>query len=168
MEMKKSFSKWKQFYEKYKYVGLVLLLGCFFMLIPLDVFDKTEEIQAVDYSFPASSMEEELEKTLSMIKGAGKVKVLLTQKTGQQIIYQSDEDKTVGGENSSTRVNTVVITDAQRNQAGLVKQTNPPQFLGAMVVCDGADNASVRLAVVDAVCKLTGLGADSICVLKMK
>jgi stage III sporulation protein AG len=63
---------------------------------------------------------------------------------------------------------TVIITDAQRAQQGLVKQVNPPVYLGAVVVCQGADRASVRLAIVEAVANATGLGADKISVLKMK
>jgi stage III sporulation protein AG len=43
-----------------------------------------------------------------------------------------------------------------------------PQYLGAIVVCQGADRSDVRLAIVEAVSALTGLGADKISVLKMK
>jgi hypothetical protein len=41
-------------------------------------------------------------------------------------------------------------------------------YQGAVVLCQGAADAAVRLAVVEAVSKATGLGADKICVLKMK
>ena len=39
---------------------------------------------------------------------------------------------------------------------------------GAVVVCDGADTASVRLYVTNAVMSYTGLGSDRISVIKMK
>lgn len=39
---------------------------------------------------------------------------------------------------------------------------------GAVVVCDGADLATVRLDVTDAVMSYTGLGSDKISVMKMK
>ena len=39
---------------------------------------------------------------------------------------------------------------------------------GAIVVCDGAENALVRLSVTDAVMSYTGFGSDKICVSKMK
>jgi len=39
---------------------------------------------------------------------------------------------------------------------------------GALVVCDGAERASVRLAVTQAVSSLTGLGSNKIAVVKMK
>ena len=40
--------------------------------------------------------------------------------------------------------------------------------MGAVVVCDGADSAVVRLEVTDAVMAYTGLGGDKISVMKMK
>lgn len=47
-------------------------------------------------------------------------------------------------------------------------QQRNPVYQGALIVCSGAGSASVRLAVVDAVADLTGLGADQISVIKMK
>jgi stage III sporulation protein AG len=40
--------------------------------------------------------------------------------------------------------------------------------MGAIVVCQGGDQPTVRLAILDAVSKVTGLGADKISILKMK
>lgn len=39
---------------------------------------------------------------------------------------------------------------------------------GAVIVCDGADSAAVRLYVTDAVTAYTGFGSDKISVMKMK
>ena len=43
-----------------------------------------------------------------------------------------------------------------------------PQFQGALIVSEGADNAAVRWNIVSAVSSLTGLGTDKITVVKMK
>ena len=43
-----------------------------------------------------------------------------------------------------------------------------PQFQGALIVSEGADNAQVRWSIVCAVSALTGLGSDKITVVKMK
>jgi stage III sporulation protein AG len=40
--------------------------------------------------------------------------------------------------------------------------------MGAVVIAQGADDPSIKLAIVDAVTKATGLGANKISVLKMK
>ena len=49
-----------------------------------------------------------------------------------------------------------------------VQQVLPESYRGAIVVCQGADSPAVKLAIVEAVSRATGLGADSISVLKMK
>ena len=63
---------------------------------------------------------------------------------------------------------TVIITGSDRSQQGLICQQIPPQYLGAVIVCQGADKAAVRLALVEAVSDATGLSTDAITVLKMK
>ena len=45
-------------------------------------------------------------------------------------------------------------------------KTVSPQYLGAVVVCDGADSPQVQLAVTQAVAQFTGLSTDRISVLK--
>jgi stage III sporulation protein AG len=49
-----------------------------------------------------------------------------------------------------------------------VRQVIPPKYQGAIIVCQGAEKATVRLQVVEAVVNVTGLTADKITVLKMK
>ena len=60
------------------------------------------------------------------------------------------------------------MTDNQRAESGLVCQRFPPIYKGAIIVAEGGDLASVKLAIVDAVSDATGLGADKISVLKME
>ena len=66
------------------------------------------------------------------------------------------------------RKSTVLISGDNRAENGLLRQRNPPVYLGAIVLCQGADKASIRLAIVEAVTDATGLGSDRITVLKMK
>ena len=63
---------------------------------------------------------------------------------------------------------TVILSDSGRNQSGLIKQINPPKYLGAIILCQGADSASVKLALMEAVSNATGLTTDRISVMKMK
>ncbi len=107
-------------------------------------------------------MEERLETILSGIAGAGTVQVLLTEETGGQTLYQTD----VQSDDTRRTEDTVLVEDAARTETGLVRQTLAPKYRGAVVLCDGADNSSVKLAIVEAVGCVTGLGADRICVLK--
>ena len=154
--------------KKYKYALLVLILGLLLMLLPNSGKQKTAQPDSVEpTNQTCESIDRRLEEILSKIQGAGKVQVMLTVKSGEEILYQTDQ-KVSSGSNGTSQWDTVIITDADRAESGLVTQVIPPTYQGAIIVCEGADKASVRLAVVEAVSKVTGLGADHISVLKMK
>lgn len=156
------------FLKKYRYVALVLAIGLVLMMIPgkKDTNEEVPQTAAPEEKEP--SVSEQLASLLSQIDGAGRVQVMLTIAAGEETVYQTDQDISTGNETGSTSWDTVTVTDAQRNQSGLIRQVNPPSYLGAIVVCQGADSPAVRLAIVEAVSKVTGLGTDRISVLKMK
>ena len=143
----------KTIWVKYRYVLLVAAVGLALMLLP---GGGTEEAPPTEAQTAEETLEDRLEEILSRIQGAGEVAVLLTQAQGAEIFYQTEEEKTV------------IVTGADRSQSGLVRTTHPPVYLGAVVVCRGADSPAVRLEVVEAVAKATGLGTDRITVLKME
>ena len=113
-------------------------------------------------------MEDKLSALLSKVQGAGDVEVILTIAAGEEVIYQTNDDNSESDTSTSQNINTVTITDAERNQTGLIKQVRSEVYQGAIVVCRGADDPTVRLAIVDAVCRITGLGSNCISILKMK
>ncbi len=150
--------------KKYRYALLILFLGLVLLLIPGTKKETPLEEPKAQETVATPNLAEQLEQILSKIEGAGQVSVMLSVKNGEQILFQEDKDS--GGD--SIRQDTVIVTGADREQSGLVQQVNPPTYLGAIVVCKGADRAQVRLAIVEAVSRVTGLGADQISVLKMK
>lgn len=158
--------KAKVLFDKYKYVALVLLLGVFLMMLP----GSKEEDEPVNINEPQQQcdLSSELENILSNIEGVGRVDVLLTQSKGAETIYQTDEDRNISSDSESIRTETVIISGTDRGEYGLVRQENPPGYRGALIVCEGADRPSVRLAVVEAVASITGIPSDRITVLKMK
>lgn len=152
------------FLKKYKYVVLVLLAGMLLLMLPDE--EEKKEIPA-----PVSkeiTLQESLERILGQISGAGEVSVLLTQSAGEETIYQTDENTSTQESGNSSHSQTVLVSGSGREETGLVRKVKAPTYLGAVVVCQGADNASVRLAVVEAVRSATGLSTDRISVLKMK
>ena len=84
---------------------------------------------------------------------------MLTLADGGEAVYQVDETVRDGGREEQT-----VLAD----KAPVLVQTRQPRFQGAVVVCEGADRAAVKLAVTEAVASLTGLGSGKIAVVKMK
>lgn len=154
--------------KKYKYAVIVLLLGVTLMLVPIGKHEKTVQQTSVEQIKEDVDITKALEQILCQISGAGEVRVLLTVATSEETVYQTDNKLSQSEENSNTQIDTVTVTDADRNERGLIKQMISPVYRGAIVVCQGADSAQVRLAIVEAVAKVTGLSSDRISVLKMK
>lgn len=152
--------------KEYRYVLLVLALGIVFMLLPQGGSEKKEEaVPQEQVVISEVTLQEKLEEILSQVQGAGKVRVLLSEAEGKEIQYQTDEEER---SQDSYQRDTVILSDSGRNQSGLIKQINPPKYLGAIILCQGADSASVKLALMEAVSNATGLTTDRISVMKMK
>lgn len=152
--------------SKYRYVILILVIGLVLMMIPFGK-EAEHEIQTSVTKQEETDLSEQLTQILSQIQGAGKVSVMLTVKTGQNTVYQSNEDIT-SGDNGSIRQDTVIVTDENRVESGLIQRVIAPEYRGAIIVCEGADKPEVRLHIIEAVASVTGLGTDKISVLKMK
>lgn len=168
MDASKTLKKISTLATKYKYAIAILLLGVGLMLIPKQE-EKAESVQQPIISAQESvSVESQLAEILSQIKGAGRVEVMLTVKEGELTLYHTDTNtsQTDGSENTTN--DTVIISDKNRAQSALIRQVYGPKYQGAIVLCAGASDPSVRLAIVDAVSKITGLGADKISVLELK
>ena len=147
--------------KRYRYVAVILLAGIFLMLIPTPSEQESTPEKA---EIKQPDLQESLADILSLIQGAGEVKVLLTEKNGAMSHYQTNESVSA----DTHRADTVVLSDSSRDEAGLIKQINPPIYRGAVILCQGADNVNIRLAIVEAVKSATGLTSDRITVLKMK
>lgn len=168
MGIKNIVDKISELLKKYRYAILVLAIGLILMSIPAGS-KKTISNEKTPVAIETEpSVNEQLESVLSQIDGAGRVEVMLTIQCGEEKIYQTNQDVTVSGDSNSSRIDTVIVTDANRNQTGVIKQINPASYKGAIIVCQGAESPSVRLAIIDAVSKITSLRTDQICVLKMK
>lgn len=167
MELNIILNKLKEALLKYKYALIILLIGISFLLIPERRVEQTQqpEESTMETNYLSS---ESISAILQSVEGAGQVRVLLSVASGEEILYQADQDSSVSDDNHSTKTETVILMDTNRVESGLIKQINPPQYLGAIVVCQGADNPTVKLAITQAVSKIVGLSSDKICVLKMK
>lgn len=169
MDIKRLLGKTIEWVKKYRYALLVLAIGLVMMVIPNnDQLNATQDPEMTNEIVAEDTLEDKLTSILSQVQGAGEVQVILSIAAGKETIYQTDENTNTDSDSNNLDKDTVTITDADRNQFGLVRQVNPAVYQGAVVICEGADNPSVKLALIDAVSKLTGLGANCIAVLKMK
>ena len=155
--------KISQIGSKYKYVFVIVLVGILLMSIPQKHDEQPETPNPVQQ--PDQKLSEKLEQILSQMEGVGKAQVLLTESDSARTVYQTNEQKSADG---SVRGETVIVSDGSRGEGGLITSVTPPAYLGAIVVCQGADRPSVQLAVIQAVSNVTGISTDRITVVKMK
>lgn len=168
MEIKALQSKVQSLFQKYKYAFIIFIVGILLMIVPGNLLGSEDRGEVREVVAQSSSVQQELEEILSYIEGAGTVRVMLKELSGEETIYEVNEDISVSDSSSDTKIDVITITDQNRNEHGLIKQVNPPKYQGAVILCQGGDDPSVKLAITDAVSKITGLGADKIAVLKMK
>lgn len=156
------------FLKKYKWALAVLMAGLVLMMIPSEETKEKEKTASANHRMQEVTFEQELENILSVLEGAGKVKVLLSTASGSYTHYQTDEDQSKDQTSQDKRSETVIITGSDRTETGLIQRVDAPIYRGAVILCQGADRPAVKLAVVDAVSKVTGLTSDKISVWKMK
>lgn len=156
--------------KQYRYVLLILAAGIILMLLPGKETKSADEIPAEEPEQQQTQQitSDQLAQILMQIKGVGKAEVLLTCASGETTVYQSNLQNSTSDSSTSSQSDTVILTDGSRGEHGMVTQVLAPEYLGAVVVCQGADDPTVKLAVADAVGKATGLGANCISVLRMK
>ena len=159
--------KVKGWLSRYRYVLLVVGLGILMMLIPTGSRQESQSELPPEPLTEERFVDEELADILSQIKGVGRVRVMLTEATAAETVYQTDRDSTESADSTTLRTETVIISVGNSDN-GLVRTITPPTYLGAIIVCQGGDNPSVRLAVAQAVSVVTGISMDRITVLKMK
>ena len=166
--------RWKEILEKllallqkYKLVLLVLAAGLVLMLWPQG--GQTQPAAARGgaeggAAFDLEALESRMEKVLSKIDGAGGVSLVLTVKSGTEQVYATDVDYSEDGERREESATTVLVSTGSGTEEVAVVRQIYPTFQGALVVCDGGNDPTVRLLITQAVAALTGLRSDKITV----
>ncbi len=129
-----------------------------------------------DLTVPVFSLEAEEEKIanlLSKIEGAGQVEVVLTLKSSTEQELAIDEERQYsrseesGTYEESISSSIVLASTGSGTDAPVTIKYIYPEYMGALVVSEGADSAAVQLQLVQAISALTGLSSDKITIAKM-
>ena len=159
----------------HKYVLVVLLVGLALLLIPTrDVLDgpAAGDPEPESDRSEAEELEVKLSAILSLVDGAGEVRVMLTQMTGGEQVFAADSQssgtRTDTEESYEERQDAVIISTGSGTSATVPVKYIYPEFRGAIVVAEGADSANLRLTLTEAVAAVTGLPMSSIQVIKMR
>ena len=149
---------------KGKIAILLAAVGVLIMLIPTG--GRSEEYASkdiVEQDNEVLNTEKRMAEILSEIDGAGTVSVMLTERNDGRIEYQVNSDSLKDGDRAEHRKETVFVASEP-----LICSKVYPEYRGAVVISEGADNPDVCLELVKAVCALTGLTSDKVSVVKMK
>ena len=117
-------------------------------------------------------LEQRLMDTLSCVRGAGKVKVMITYDTGSEIVPAMNMDVTssvsVSGENQTRTESSSPVTTYQNGEnEAIVLMEKEPTIRGVIVVAQGAADISVKLKLQAAVQAVLGVDAQKVEVLEM-
>lgn len=141
------------------FVPLILAIGALLLLLPTNTDSEAPTVPIEnEISAPTFSVESEetrLEGILGNITGVGKVNVLLSLKNTatRSIISSLDE--------------AIIISSGSGKEEVVDKGYEYPSYLGAIVVCEGGNNANLKLEITSAVSAYTGLSMSKIIILEM-
>lgn len=165
--------------RKYKFFILVLMVGILFLAAGSGGNEKTAAQKEVtsQASFDLAAFEKNLGEKLTLIDGAGRVEIMLSLASGEESVFASDVKEASqysenGGDITSDSENyersTTIVSSGSYGQEPVLLKTVYPEFKGAVVICDGADNSKVCLKITEAVTALCGISSDNISINKMK
>lgn len=160
--------------DRYKAVLLVLAAGVLLLLSggrdkPADIEIAAQDVPpAAADGFDLSDFQNQLERQLAAIDGAGRVSLLLSLDETEEAVYVVDTRTTTNGADSQSEERSLaVLSDGSYGETPVTVKHRLPSFRGAVVLCDGADSDAVRLSVTQAVTVACDMGADKVSVLKM-
>ena len=125
------------------------------------------------------ALEKELRSILSMVDGAGEVRVMITLEHSSELVLEKDEkslqkqttedSSNVGktGREASKELSTVYQEDEHGKTPFVVKQVYP-RIEGVIVLAQGVGHGTVRAELTEAVQALFGIEAHRIKVLKLR
>lgn len=153
--------------KKYRIPLLLLLLGVLLLLLPKRDRPTEVSVPTETEEFSLAETEARMEVLLSAMEGVGRVKLMLTVSGGTELELARDENmQEKSGSEIRQEQETVTINRGSGQQEVVVTARRYPAYQGAVVVCDGADSAAVRLQITEAVAVLTGLPSHQIRVIK--
>ncbi|HOV69279.1 MAG TPA: hypothetical protein PLZ84_03030 [Clostridia bacterium] len=175
----------KELLKKYKIKPDILITVIIFAMIGLlflSTFRKgnennTDNIESSNINITkddAAAFEKKIADTLSAIKGAGKVKVMVTYESSPEIVpvYSVDKetDTTEGGDvitrQERERSSPATLNDNGKTKAFVLKELNP-EIRGVIVIAEGANDIGVRLKLQQAVVTVLNITPDRVDVFEM-
>ena len=152
---------------------IIIVFGVVLLMLPVSEKPppsvSTVVETAVADTFSLTETEARIAAALAQIEGAGEVTVVLTLKSDGETIIATDTRTMEKADETSERSESAVIVGSGGSvREPVIVGRSYPEFRGALVVCEGANDPEVRLRILGAVSSLTGLGTDKVTVAVMR
>ncbi len=156
--------------------GVILILfGNSFMKLDNNkpsVAKETLEAPEASNKNEYEDLEKRMSSIFSKIEGAGEVEVMITLKSGSEIIIAQDEKQSErkGENNSETNVErkATLMESTGGTNTPIVLKENSPEIEGVVIIAQGGDNVVVRNALTKGAQALLNVPAHKVEVFKME
>lgn len=127
--------------------------------------DDSKDIKELSVSETSSEFtenyEEELQKLISKIEGAGRVSVMITYESGEESVFASDKEESFRNGEQKIK-NDYIIVDGENGETGLKIKSIYPEIKGVAVVCSGASDPVIKERIVSVVSALFDISTKNI------
>ena len=127
--------------------------------------------ESLENSYSVEDVENMLEGIFKKVKGVGKVEVKITVKSGYENVYAYNVDESRIASSYGVNITTdkqIILIKKDGEETPIITKINCPEFIGAVIVCDGGDDPRIKYELTQATKSLTGISTDYILVTKMK
>ena len=152
-------------------LGIVLLYCSSHWTNPKEDTTQAEQTIPQNNQRPEQILEEEMERILSQIAGAGEVEVMLTYRSTQEHVPATEqiiEETTREGENTKKEEQHMVLLEQENGQTPMILTELAPQVEGVVIVAQGAGDAVVCNSLHQAAQALLQVPSHKIAIIKMK
>ena len=169
------------------HIKIIVIIGALGILLVLmsNVFSKSSQknnninSKIVNSEEKRAQLEQNLEKIISSIHGAGKAKILITFENNSEIIYATEEkiNKLASEDKSNGEITRKKETDDCERKFMTIKDSNgaekavvlteiEPKVKGVLVICSGGDDVLVKKRIIEAVTTVLNINSTHVCVTK--
>lgn len=157
-----------------KVLAIIFIIGIVLVMFPSgnDTKKTKEEKNVQDYSSYKTELEEDLQKIIAKIKGAGKVDVMVTLEDDGDTKFATDENVSFSenGEQTTKSAEKVHVFSSESSKAEvpIITKKTYPKISGVLICAQGAQNSGVKNNIIKAAEALLGVKSHRIEVLERK
>ena len=174
VDFKETIQKFLGQIKNTKILVIIFIIGVMMILIPSgNSTEKTKDVKTEqDYSSYKTDLEDDLQKIIAKIKGAGKVNVMITLEDDGNTTFATDENVSFSenGDQTSKSAEKVHVFSSESSKAEvpIITKKTYPKISGVLICASGAENPDVKNNITKATEALLGVKTHRIEVLERK